>query len=258
MTGYNLKEMGYEISYLTIIIFGVLMFIGFFTVPFLPKRSIIAIPREVNRHRLSYLVISLSSLIIMVGFGNGIEESYPNSRLANFVGAIDQKIFSDESIPPASRHEAPVGQAKDNNVSLTLAGRSSASAVFASLAAPEKGIVERSVTPDKTAPYTDLKEVKKEQKKEMRKAKRALRKNYRRAAAAGGSCAMAIFLIFLLAITTCAGVCLVIGGVAAIIGGESVLLALAAIGVGFFGTKYSIKGIMKVSKWCKGDEIPES
>src|SRR5258705_9311275 len=48
--GNNLKEIGYEFSNATAYVFGTIIVIGFLSVPFLPKRSTIAIPQAVNRH----------------------------------------------------------------------------------------------------------------------------------------------------------------------------------------------------------------
>ena len=77
LAGNNFKELGYEFSDTTAYVFSTIIVIGFLSVPFLPKRSTIAIPKVVNRHRLAYMGIALSSFVMMVLFGNRIGGQLP-------------------------------------------------------------------------------------------------------------------------------------------------------------------------------------
>jgi hypothetical protein len=96
MNGYNLDQLGYEISDTSTYLFGTLMTIGFLTIPFVkPNMDVVTIPKKVNRQRLSYLSITLASLMMTVGVGNNLSNNPYNSRVISTVSLIDQVIFSD-------------------------------------------------------------------------------------------------------------------------------------------------------------------
>ena len=97
MNGHNLNQMGYELSDTIFYGFGAATALGFLSVPFMPKPDTIAIPKQVNRKRLAFLGIAISSLMMMTGFGNRIEQNYPNTRLAQTVESIDQSVFSENN-----------------------------------------------------------------------------------------------------------------------------------------------------------------
>ncbi|MEP6700703.1 MAG: hypothetical protein ABJA85_05285, partial [Bacteroidota bacterium] len=81
--GNNFKELGYELSDTTAYVFSALIAIGFASVHFLPRQKAIAIPQVVNKNRLVYLGIALSSFVMMVFFGNRIGDIYPNSPITH-------------------------------------------------------------------------------------------------------------------------------------------------------------------------------
>ncbi len=88
IAGYNFKKLGYELSNTTAFVFSTIIVIGFLSVPFLPKRSTIAIPKQVNKHRLAFMSIAVSSFVMMVLFGNRIGDIYPNSPITHVAEAI--------------------------------------------------------------------------------------------------------------------------------------------------------------------------
>ncbi len=93
MNGYNLDQMGYEVSNTALYGFGAATLVSFLSVPFTAKNNTISLPRQVNRQRLGFMGLLLSSLMMMTGFGNRIEQNYPNTRLANSVEAVDHSVF---------------------------------------------------------------------------------------------------------------------------------------------------------------------
>ncbi|HAD14669.1 MAG TPA: hypothetical protein DCF33_19760, partial [Saprospirales bacterium] len=95
LSGYNLRALGLEISDTMPILMAGIMTLGFSSVPFLPKRKTIAMPKKVFRQRLAYLGITLSSLMMAVGIGNRVVDKYPDSPVSHVIKKADQTIFSD-------------------------------------------------------------------------------------------------------------------------------------------------------------------
>ena len=245
ITGKNLKELGYHFSDITTYVFGAIMIIGFLSVPFWPKRNTIAIPKQVDRQRLVYLGISLSSLVMTAQIGNRIGDFYPNSPITHAIEIIDQKIFSDNISDYLGYNQEPSVQFDQKQFTQASSGGLAVLAVFA--VDPGRGIktIDQSVLPDNItsppllnkAPTT---------KKEIRKANKDLRKNYRRAALAASSVGSGI-AIFFLVILACVGICLFLGGIGAISGGE-VFLGIIGIIVGPLLVWAAIKGIQNEKK----------
>lgn len=242
--GNNFKELGYELSNTTAFVFSIIMVAGFFSVHFLPKRSTIAIPREVNKNRLAYMGIALSSFVLMVITGNRIEEMYPNSPITLAVKAIDQAIFPDNSIH-ADLYDAASERVYSKNFEQALTDESSNLAVFASFPIYDMETIKPPTYSKKEA-RAKLKAEKKASRLEKKKARMMNRLEKYRLTLAAGSSVGSVLLIILLVILTCAGVCLVVGGVAGLIDGE--MLGLLAILGGAFISWQTIRGIRKVSK----------
>lgn len=232
--GNNLKEIGYEFSNTTAYVFGTIIVIGFLSVPFLPKRNAITIPKVVNRRRLAYLGITLSSFVMMAVFGNRLESDYPDSSLTYAVRAIDNVIFQDKSLSRNGEEEA-AEPAYDRNERQALTGGSSNIAVSVAYTIYDKETI---------TPYTLS-------KKELRKAEKKIKRFERnkqkmmdllnkRLAMEGVTGVAAVLLIILLVITACAGICLMILGATA---GSVILGALIAGG--------SIFGIVKIAQGKK-------
>lgn len=237
--GNNFKELGYEFSDTTAFVFSTVIVIGFLTVPFLPKRSTIAIPTVVNRHRLAYIGIVLSSFVMAVLFGNRIGDNYPNSPITHAVRAIDQAIFPDNSTD-ANLYDAASVPVYSKNYGQALADESSITAVFASFIVYDKETI--------TSP-TDLKKEAKANIKAERKANRLEKKKVRlmklfkkRLLLSAGLSAGAIVLIILLVIPLCAGICLIIFGISGGVGAGYILLGALLAGGSIWGITKAAKG----------------
>lgn len=236
LAGYNLKELGYEFSDVTPYVFGIITAIGFCSVPFLPKRNAIAIPAVVNRHRLAYIGIAVSSFVLMTVFGNRMKSNYPDSPLTHAVRAIDNAIFQDNGTT-ANLYEVSE-PSYDRNNEQALADGPTNNAVFAAFTIYDKETI---------TPSTLSKKEIREKLKAEKKAKRFERKQQKmmnlikkRLASAGVTGALAVILIVLLVITSCAGICLILLGTNA---GSVILGALIAGG--------SIFGIVKIAQGNK-------
>jgi hypothetical protein len=234
-TGNNLKELGYEFSNTTAFVFGAIIFIGFLYVPFLPKRNVIAIPKVVNRQRFAFMSIALSSFVMMVLFGNKLQDTYPNSPITQIVKSIDQAIFPDNNTQ-ANLYDIASDADLNKNNDQALADKSTTKAVFASFVVNES---ETIIPPTdlKKESKTNLKADKKTKKFEKKKARLTTLLKKHRLTLAGMSAGLAVVLIILLCIPLCAGICLILSGGSA----GSILGGIALTGASIFG-------IIKVAK----------
>ncbi|HVG42236.1 MAG TPA: hypothetical protein VM888_11550 [Chitinophagaceae bacterium] len=243
--GYNFKQLGYEFSPGTAFVFGTIMITGFLSVNFLPKRRIIVIPAEVNKNRLLFMSIALSSFILMVITGNNIISRYPNSLLSGAITTIDKAIFHNNNTKYAEINDAPWQQFTEENYMQSVPINSSSLAMYASYAAYENETIKLPKDSNKEI-REKVKTKKNATRLEKKKAKLIKLIKNKRLMLAAGITAGAVLLIILLVIATCTGVCLVIGGISALISGE--FLGILAILGGGLITWLSIKGISKVSK----------
>jgi hypothetical protein len=232
--GYNLYKLDVTMPTASAYVFSVLLAAGFLSVHFLPKRGVFFLPSDVERHRLSYLCIALSSVVLMAFTGNKVPVHYPGSMADSALERVDRIIF-----PEALRAESALasnvsGAQRPSLASLEVPGRES---MNLDLNSSEKEL--------KKAARKVEKEAHKEAKKAAREAKREVRKSYREAYSAG-MCALAVFLIILLVATTCGGICLLIYGIS-----EG---SIAGIVLGPVVTVLSIWAIAKVAKWCKREQ----
>lgn len=240
--GYNFKELGYELPGTATYVFSAITIISYLSVDFLPKRRTIAIPQKVNRQRIAYMGIVLSSFVMMVIFGNKLQDKYPNSLIANLVKSIDQKIFPDNSTEYEFLYDTAIEPGFSKNYNQASGDESSSMAVFASynnetiLPPPEL----------KKQSKANLKAEKKAKKFEKKKTKLMNQLGKKRMSLAAGLTTGAVLLIILLVLAACTGACLIVGGVAALIDGEilGLLAILGGVGIGYL----SIKGIGNVSK----------
>ncbi|MEY3237379.1 MAG: hypothetical protein RI883_1480 [Bacteroidota bacterium] len=105
--GYNLEKMGYEISEIPGYIFGATSALGFLAVPFLPKKENFVLPRQMNRRKMAYLGVSLSSVMLFAGTGNHLTQNHPQSYATEVLASVDNSLFSDgSSIQVDSRQES--------------------------------------------------------------------------------------------------------------------------------------------------------
>ncbi len=231
--GNNFKELGYEFSDTTAYVFSTISVIGFLSVPFLPKRSTIAIPQVVNRHRLAYMGIALSSFVMMVVFGNRIEVMYPNSPITQVVKSIDHAIFPDNIPLYADLNDAASEPVYSKNSDQALTDEPSTMAVFAAFTTYDK----ETITPPtelKKESRANLKAERKANRLEKKKARMMNRLEKYRLAFAGVSGALAVVLIILLLAPLCAGICLIAGAFGNVTVG-SVILGIILIGGSIWG-----------------------
>jgi hypothetical protein len=242
IAGYNFYKLGYEFSDTTAFVFGTIMVACFLSVHFLPKRGTIAIPAEVNKHRVIFMGIALSSFVLMVITGNRVEDKYPNSFVAHSLKAIDQAIFHDNNMQYADLNDVTSGEVNSEGANQVLAVNSSAIV----LAPAENETLEPNNFSNKEN-REKFKALKKVKKLEKRKARMMKRLETLRKAFAGGMTAGAVLLMILLICTLCAGVCLIIAGFS----GSAGLIPLGAVIAGG-----SIWGIIKISQGNRGKKLP--
>ena len=237
--GNNLKESGYKFSDTTAYVFSAIIIIGFFSIRFLPKRSMIAIPKEVNRNRLNYMGIALSSFVMMVLFGNRMGDIYPASPITHAVKAIDQAIFPDNSTLYAGINDAAPEPGYRKNYRSAFNVESSAKAVFASFSITGNETITLPPDLKKEAKAKILTE-KKIKKLEKKKARMMNHISKLRMLMTGGSVTVAVILIILLLIPLCAGICLMISGFSGA-GAGTALLGVVLTAGSIFGIIMAVK-----------------
>lgn len=245
VSGYNLKKVGYELPGTTAFVFGAIIAAGFLSIHFLPKRSTIAMPSDLDKQRLVFTGIAVSSFVMMILFGNRIEERYPNSFITHAVNTIDRAIFPDDGELNADRIDLSVAPVYNENSGEGLSVEPTSMAVLTSYAIHDK----KTINPpgySKKESRAKLKAEKKAIRLEKKKAKMLTRIEKSRLTLAGGLSAGAVLLIILLVIMTCAGVCLVIGGVAAL--SSEVGIGILAIVTGGFVSWQAVRMIGRISK----------
>lgn len=92
-SGHNLKELGYNFSDTATAIFAGITALGFLSVPFRAKQNTITLPKVLNRQRLGYLGITLSSLMMVTSIGNNFATSYPLSPVTHTLLELDHSFF---------------------------------------------------------------------------------------------------------------------------------------------------------------------
>ncbi|MBK9271859.1 MAG: hypothetical protein IPM48_09685 [Saprospiraceae bacterium] len=92
ITGHNLRELGYELTNVNNILFGILAALGFLLVPFLYNSNQFTLPKVLNRQRAGYLAIIISSTIIVTSFGNQFTVKFPNSTGTKILYSVDNAI----------------------------------------------------------------------------------------------------------------------------------------------------------------------
>ncbi len=250
--GYNLKKLGFEFSDTTGYLFSSLMIIGLLSVPFLPKRKTIAIPKTVQKHRLAYLSMVLAIFTLMAFAGNRTETLLPNSPLTHTLEKIDQFMFQDDSSQTIGINQSPSKQIQDENNNQFLTNHSNAKSIFTSQTIGDKKNESKAIYAVYVKPNSGVKGQSKSKKKTERKAKRKAkkqlkkwmkknRKKIKRAAASAGLCALGIVLIILLLVPLCAGICLALG-----IFGASVATVIGGIAL----TAGSIWAMIKAGQMC--------
>lgn len=257
IAGYNFNKLGYEVSDTSAYIFGSIIVFCFLSVPFLPKRNTIAIPQLVNRHRLGFMGIAISSFVMMVYFGNRIEEKYPDTVITGVLESIDQAIFPMSSTSYYEPCNVALEQVNRNNYKPALADEANAMAVFASFTVNDKESIKPPGYSKKEA-KKKLKAEKKATRIEKKKTRMMNRLEKYRLAFAGGLSVGAVLLIILLFSTLCGGICLIIGGFSAGSAAPILLGAVVTAGSIWGLIKLSkVWGIIELSKGSKEKDKPE-
>lgn len=246
ITGYNLKELGYEFSNTSVYIFTAIMASGFAYVPFLPKRSIIAIPQQLEKNRFAFMSIALSSVVLMAIAGNRIGDLYPDSPVTHILEKIDQTIFPEDPTPFTEFDHTQIGQVTSIENKRYLI-RSSAKPLLAAVDVRAKKEINKSSNSRNHSlkksgkSKRELRIATRKARKEFRKLKRDRRKNYRRAGS-GAACGLAILLVILLLAPLCAGICFIVG----LFGNGSALAVIGGVGL----TALSIWGMVEAINSC--------
>ena len=102
ISGYNLRMLGFEFSDVSMYIFGGLSALSFGSMPFLPKRENVVLQKTVNRKRMAVMGASLSSMMLLAGFGNRVYETHPASFVGQTIESVDQSLFSDNNVDQTS------------------------------------------------------------------------------------------------------------------------------------------------------------
>ncbi len=95
-SGYNLRQLGYFLSDTFYYVFGAIMALGFALTPFKRKANSIQLPSVLNRARLGYLGVIISSLMMTTTYGNQIEEKHSDSTIASVLKSTDKLVFADD------------------------------------------------------------------------------------------------------------------------------------------------------------------
>jgi hypothetical protein len=130
MNGYSLDQMGYELSDPLLYGFGAAAVAGFAAAPYVRQQDWMVLPRTVNRNRLAFLGIVLSTLMLATGFGNKLERNYQNTYLASTVRSLDQTIFATSLTTETDSDNTTIIQAKEKDDRKAKAGMSAAGAFF--------------------------------------------------------------------------------------------------------------------------------
>jgi hypothetical protein len=128
MNGYNLDKLGYEVSEPALFGFGAATMTGFLFTPLIPKPNFVALSAKVNRQRLSFLGIALSSFLLMVGVGNNADRLLPNSRVIKALTAADHAVFSHDGTKSMPTDRAPASH-RERRARMASGGMSAGAAV---------------------------------------------------------------------------------------------------------------------------------
>jgi hypothetical protein len=246
ITGFNLKELGYEFSNTSVYIFTAIMAAGFAYVPFFPKRSTIAIPQQVDKKRFAFMAIALSSVILMAIAGNRIGDIYPDSPVTHILGKIDQTLFPEATTIYIEFENTLIGQVKPIERKGYLISSSAKPLLAAVDVRPKEEINKSSNSKNSSFNKSnkskrELRKVNRKARKEFKRLKRERQKKFRRAAS-GAACGLAILFVILLLAPLCAGICFIVG----LFGNGSALAIMGGVGL----TALSIWGMVAAINSC--------
>ena len=226
-SGYNLYKMEVTLSDTTAHVFTALMVLGFLSVKFLPVRDALVMPETMNRRRLAFLGISISTLFLMTFSGNRLSERYPGSVAVGVLGKVDNAVFGADA-----PQDALIGQIIETPPT-----------ALGVIALPgSESTLDTDATPEKNTLKAE--KAQKKLKKFQKKLQKWSKKKWFRAGASAGACVLGIFLILLLLVPLCAGICLITGA----FGAEATALSIVG---GILLTGLSIFGMVKAGSMCR-------
>ena len=226
-SGYNLYKMEVTLSDTTAHVFTALMVLGFLSVKFLPVRDALVMPETMNRRRLAFLGISISTLFLMTFSGNRLSERYPGSVAVGVLEKVDKAVFGADT-----PQDALIGQIIETPPT-----------ALGVIALPgSESTLDKDATPEKNTLKAE--KAQKKLKKFQKKLQKWSKKKWFRVGASAGACVLGIFLILLLLVPLCAGICLITGA----FGAEATALSIVG---GILLTGLSIFGMVKAGSMCR-------
>lgn len=97
-SGYNLAQMGYQISDVPMLAAGTVLGAAFACLPFKLVREKFILPKRLKRRRLAFVAATVASSILLTGYGNQVHKDYPDSIISRSLGEVDQAIFSNTAV----------------------------------------------------------------------------------------------------------------------------------------------------------------
>lgn len=217
LIGYNLLQLEIELPFFLYGIFGLATIVGVNLVPFFRDKQQLVLPFQLRRRRWGYLLLGSSLAGMMAMIGNQLESQRPENFVTRAVVSIDQQMF-----PPLSEVE----EGKET------------------IGSTNRWIIPAAQGSDQLQPSA----------RELKKAARRKRRRERKAFLAMGIAGLGATL-FWLAIATCLGVTIALGGlvlIGAAIGGGiysgAILAGLGGVvvtGLGYLITKASVRAIRR-------------
>lgn len=217
--GYNLHELGIEFSQTGYLIFGALFVLSIFNIPLFIQHKWLTLPREFQKQRFAVVGITVSTIAIIILFGNQIPRQHPESIYMSWLENVDQVIFQEDV--PAIAHTSLFH--------------------FAS----QRGSESQAETSDRDMSIKEKKRMKKLKKRKRRKLRKAI---------GAGICILTVLFVLLLAGAVCVGVCLIVISESA--GG--ILLGVAIVPLAIWGMVASIKMCSKARRKIKEQKSKNS
>lgn len=242
--GKNLRELEILMADGSIFVFSALLIGGFLLVPFRMKPTAIALPKEVERKRIGFMSITLSTFMLMILMGNRTADYYPSSPVTLAIDKIDHYIHAKRIESFTQLYYNSLSGYEPNQITTPIVKLAIVPVKDLStttiLNAPDVMTPQQVFSP----PLITKKDFRNAKKQFMKEIRKADTKNL---------CGLAVILIILLAITSCAGICLIIGGFGGFGSGGSVVAALLGIVI----LSGSIYGITQAAKWCRKERTPK-
>lgn len=194
--GYNLYQMGYNLSDYTMLAAATGLGFGVSVIPFLPKNGEFILQKRLNRRRAAFLGGMLASSLMLVNYGNNLGHESNLSYAKSAVSYVDNILVGNDSEQISSNFSS----AEEHNHTIAMENSSNST---------------------------------------------------KRQAANFGLCVAAILLFVILITAFCAGICMVVFGLAGAAGAVGNLgLVVGGIGIAVG----SLLGMTAIARqgWCRG------